>query len=170
MDEKIQVGLRVLFPKLRCLPLRLWAQVTERVANIKVAYSLALNIESLLSSRLTFEFFNRLGHFLRHIILLFQSRRASPPQARDFLLATLKSHLIIRTSKGQAADGKPETHGGDEEDWRRAHLQTRTTGGAPHRRASREAGCEKWSMVNPYFPSSNAIPNMSASSTVILIR
>ncbi len=39
------------------------------------------------------------------MVLLFKSRRALCPQARDFLLATLKSHLIIRISQGQAVDG-----------------------------------------------------------------
>ena len=33
----------------------------------------------------------------------------------------------IKVSKGQAVDGKPETNGGDEKDWGRARLQTRTT-------------------------------------------
>jgi hypothetical protein len=36
--------------------------------------------------------------------------------------------------------------------------------------ALKEGCCEKWSMVSPYFPSSNAMPNISASSAVILIR
>src|SRR5947209_2275508 len=34
----------------------------------------------------------------------------------------------------------------------------------------KEAGCEKWSPVISYFPSSNAMPKMSASSSVILTR
>jgi len=41
---------------------------------------------------------------------------------------------------------------------------------AAHIDTLREAYCEKWSPVISYFPSSNAMPNMSASSTVILIR
>jgi hypothetical protein len=48
-------------------------------------------------------------------------------QAHDSLLTNLKSHLIIRISKGQAIDGQPETNGGDYEDWGRARLQTGTT-------------------------------------------
>jgi DNA invertase Pin-like site-specific DNA recombinase len=36
--------------------------------------------------------------------------------------------------------------------------------------ALKEAGCEKWSTVISYFPSSNAMPNMSASSAVAAIR
>jgi len=36
--------------------------------------------------------------------------------------------------------------------------------------ALKEAGCEKWSTVSPYFASSNAMPNISASSAVILTR
>jgi hypothetical protein len=66
--------------------------------------------------------------------------------------------------------GIPKRNGGEKKDWGGARLQTRTTGVTPHRRASREAGCEKWSTVNPYFPSDNSMPNMSASSAVILSR
>src|SRR5262245_8606590 len=62
--------------------------------------------------------------FLRHMLLLFKRHSASPPQARGPLLTNLKSYLIIRISKGQAADGKPETNGGDNEDWLCARLQT----------------------------------------------
>ena len=36
--------------------------------------------------------------------------------------------------------------------------------------ALKEAGCEQWSTVSPYFPSSNAMPKMSASSAVVLTR
>src|SRR5436190_1800047 len=52
-----------------------------------------------------------------------------------------------RTSKGQAVDRKPETHGGDEKDWGHARLQTRTSGVTLYRRTSHEAGYEKWSTV-----------------------
>ncbi len=36
--------------------------------------------------------------------------------------------------------------------------------------ALKEAGCEKWSTVISYFPSCNSMPNISASSAVILSR
>jgi DNA invertase Pin-like site-specific DNA recombinase len=36
--------------------------------------------------------------------------------------------------------------------------------------ALKEAGCEKWSPAISYFTSANSMPNMSASSAVILIR
>jgi hypothetical protein len=57
--------------------------------------------------------FLRLGivRFLRHSAQFFLSRGALAAQACDFPLSNLKSHLIIRISKGQAVDGKPETIG-----------------------------------------------------------
>jgi DNA invertase Pin-like site-specific DNA recombinase len=39
-----------------------------------------------------------------------------------------------------------------------------------HIDALEEAGCEKWSTVIPYFTSANSMPNMFASSAVILTR
>jgi len=51
-------------------------------------------------------------------------------------------------------------NGGDDTDWVRARLQTRTTWVTPHRRTSREAGCEKWSTGISYLPSCNSMHNM----------
>jgi hypothetical protein len=56
---------------------------------------------------------------------------SSSSQARPRLLQNLKTYLIIRISKGQAANGKPETNGGDYEGWLCARLQKRTKRGAP---------------------------------------
>jgi hypothetical protein len=61
--------------------------------------------------------------FLETQCSAFRGRGAPLLQARDFLLENLKSQLIIRISKDQAIDEKPETHGGDEKDWGRARLQ-----------------------------------------------
>ena len=36
--------------------------------------------------------------------------------------------------------------------------------------AHKEAGCEKWSTVISYIPGCNSMPNISASSAVILTR
>ncbi len=49
--------------------------------------------------------------------------RRSTPQAQCFSLTNLKTHLIIRISKGQAIDGKRETKGRVYEDWLRARLE-----------------------------------------------
>ena len=46
----------------------------------------------------------------------FLGRGTPPPQAHDSLLTNLKSHLIIRISKGQTIDGEPETKGGGHTD------------------------------------------------------
>jgi len=47
---------------------------------------------------------------------LSQRGGALPPQACNFPLTNLKTHLIIRISKGQGVDGKRETKGGGYED------------------------------------------------------
>jgi hypothetical protein len=115
------------------------------------------------------DFFNRLGRYLTHMALLFYHRDPLPLYARDYPLTNLKSPLIIRLSKGQAVDGKPETHGGDEKDWG-MRVSKQEPPEAPNRCVSFEAGCEKWSTVISYFLSCSSMPNMSASSAVILIR
>ena len=106
---------------------------------------------------------------MRHTSQLCWCRGASPLPARNFPLTNLKTHLIIRISKGQAARGKRETKGRATEDWIRARLQTK------HHESLRfdalkEAGCEKWPTVISYFPSCNSMPNISASSAVIFTR
>src|SRR5258708_4690919 len=49
------------------------------------------------------------------------------------VLTILKTHLIIKISKRQAVDGKPETYGGVYEDWLCARLETGATRGTSDR-------------------------------------
>src|SRR5258708_16291416 len=74
---------------------------------------------------------------LRQTALLFYGRCALLPQARISLLTNLKTHLIIKVSKHQVVDGKPETYGGAYEDWLCARLQTGATRGTSDRCAQR---------------------------------